>query len=141
MGEDGAVDDTANDAVDHAEIPEEHPHPEHVTGALMLSFGAVHIGREALAVEMFTEVSRYLGRLLADEAITAFSPFFFADGQLGGMSGFFLVEGRRDVSFQQLILRTGAATANVGVHPLIAGTEAGRLVNLFRSVRRDLGLI
>jgi len=138
-----------DDAADDAEIPEEHPHPEHVTGALMLSFGAVHIGREALAVEMFTEVSRYLGRLLADEAITAFSPFFFADGQLGGMSGFFLVEGhreqldaiRRDVSFQQLILRTGAATANVGVHTLIAGTEAGRLVNLFRSVRKDLGLI
>lgn len=141
MGEDVAVDD--------AEVPEQQPHPEHVSGALMLSFGAVHIGREALAVDMFTEVSRHLGRLLADDAITAFSPFFFADGQLGGMSGFFLVEGhrerldaiRRDPAFQQLILRTGAATANVGVHTLVAGTEAGRLVNLFRSVRRDLGLI
>jgi hypothetical protein len=135
--------------VSDAEIPDEPVHPEHVSGALMLSFGAVHIGREALAVAMFTEVSRHLGALLADDAITGFSPFFFADGQLNGISGFFLVEGhrealdavRRDPAFQKLILRTSAATANVGVHTLVAGTEAGRLVNLYRSVRGELGLL
>ncbi|SRR6266508_155804 len=131
------------------EIPDVPVQAEHVSGALMLSFGAVHIGREALAVEAFTEVSRFLGNLLADDVITAFSPYFFADGQLGGISGFFLIEGhrerldelRREPGFQRLILRTGAATASVGVHSLVAGTEAGRLVNLYRSVRAELGLL
>ena len=115
----------------------------------MLSFGAVHIGREALAVTTFTEVSRFLGALLGDDVISGFSPYFFADGQLSGMSGFFLIEGRRerldelrrDPRFQRLLLRAGAATANVGVHTLVAGTEAGRLVNLFRAVRDELGLL
>ena len=137
-----------SDATD-PDIPDDPEPAEHVSGALMLSFGAVHIGREALAVEMFTEVSRFLGALLADDAITAFSPYFFADGQLNGTSGFFLIEGnrerldalRREPGFQRLLLRTGAATANVGVNTLIAGTEAGRLVNLYRRVRGELGLL
>jgi hypothetical protein len=136
------------DAVD-PDVPDVPAEPEHVSGALMLSFGAVHLGRERLAVDTFTEVSRFLGALLADGVIANFSPYFFADGQLGGMSGFFLIEGhreqldavRREGAFQRLLLRTGAATANVGVHTLIAGTEAGRLVNLYREVRAELGLL
>jgi hypothetical protein len=130
-------------------IPENPPDPEHVSGALMFSFGAVHAGREAIAVDTFVEVSRYLGRLLAEGAITGFAPYFFADGQLGDVSGFFLVEGhrerldalRRTEDFQRIVLRAGAATANVRVHTLIAGTEAGRLVHLYRSVREELGLV
>lgn len=156
MNDDGAVDASDQDEHDDGdevdefdEVPDEHPRPEHVSGALMLSFGAVHIGREALAVETFTEVSRFLGRLLAEERISGFSPYFFADGQLGGTSGFFIIEGsrerldevRRAIDFQKLLLRAGAATANVGIHTLIAGTEAGRLVNLYRTVRSELGLM
>ncbi|HZU73508.1 MAG TPA: hypothetical protein VE990_12130 [Acidimicrobiales bacterium] len=124
------------------------PHP-HVDGALMISFGAVHPGREKLAIEMFTELSRYLGQLLADEVITSFKPYFFADGLMGDVLGFFMIEGRRasldDVrrheEFLTIMLRAGAATANVRVHTMVAGSEAGRLVNLYAEVRRDLGLI
>jgi hypothetical protein len=137
------------DDADDPAIPDEPPRPEHISGALMLSFGPVHLGRERLAVDTFTEISRFLGALLADEAITEFAPYFFADGQHGGMIGFFLVQGdrarldevRRDPAFQRLLLRTGAATSNVGVHTLVAGTEAGRLVNDFRDIRRELGLL
>ena len=39
------------------------------------------------------------------------------------------------------MLRAGAATDNVRVHTLIAGSDAGRLVNLYREVRAELGLI
>ena len=39
------------------------------------------------------------------------------------------------------VLRAGAATANVRVQTLIAGSEAGRLVNLYRDVRKELGLL
>ena len=131
------------------DVPGEPPHPVHVSGALLLSFGAVHPGRERLAVDTFTEVSRFLGKLLADDVITAFKPFFFADGSQGDMIGFFLLEGhreqldelRRTSEFQRMILRVGAATSNVRVHTLIAGTEAGRLVNLYAEVRSELGFI
>jgi hypothetical protein len=124
------------------------PHT-HIDGAVMISFGAVHTGREALAVDTFVELSRYLGQLLSDGVITQFQPFFFADGQLGDVSGFFIVEGqrakldglRRDEDFLRQILRANAATENVRVHTLVAGSDAGRLVNLFREVRRELGLI
>ena len=58
---------------------------DHVDGALMISFGAVHVGREALAVDQFTELSRYLGRLLAEGAISGFRPYFFADGRADRM--------------------------------------------------------
>ena len=144
-GGEGVVDDP--DVPFDDDVPEERPHPTHTSGALMLSFGAVHTGREALAVEMFTEVSRYLGKLLADDAIENFKPFFFADGMQADVIGFFLIEGQRErldalrrrEDFQRIILRTGAATANVRVHSLIAGTEAGRLVNLYRQVRSELG--
>ncbi len=131
------------------EVPEEVSHPPRIDAALMISFGAVYPGRERLAVDMFTEVSRYLGDLLADEVITSFQPFFFADGQVGGTSGFFMLEGRRDrldelrrdERFVKLVLRTGAAVQNTHLHTLVAGSEAGRLVNMYREVRQNLGLI
>ena len=137
----------AGDAPFDDDVPNDHPRPTHTSGALMLSFGAVHTGREALAVEMFTEVSRYLGKLLADDVVENFKPFFFADGMQSDVSGFFIIEGQRErldalrrrEDFQRIILRTGAATANVRVHSLIAGTEAGRLVNLYKQVRSELG--
>ena len=124
------------------------PHT-HIDGAVMISFGAVRTGREALAVDTFVELSRYLGQLLSDGVIAEFQPFFFADGQLGDVSGFFIVEGRRaeldalrrDEGFQREILRASAATENVRVHTLVAGSDAGRLVNLYREVRDELGLI
>jgi hypothetical protein len=124
------------------------PHAR-VDGAVMISFGAVQTGREALAVDTFVELSRYLGQLLADGAVTGFKPFFFADGQLGDVSGFFILEGlrarlddlRRDEAFLRQILRASAATDNVRVHTLVAGSDAGRLVNLYREVRAELGLI
>jgi hypothetical protein len=124
------------------------PHT-HIDGAVMISFGAVQTGREALAVDTFVELSRYLGQLLTDGVIAEFQPFFFADGQLGDVSGFFLVEGqraklddlRRHEDFMRQILRASAATENVRVHTLVAGSDAGRLVNLYREVRAELGLI
>ncbi|HMC38379.1 MAG TPA: hypothetical protein VKI19_01875 [Acidimicrobiales bacterium] len=134
------------------EDPEEDIRPlsvDHVDGALLISFGAVHLGREALAVDQFTGLSRYLGRVLAEGAISGFRPYFFADGRSGDVVGFFLLEGkrsrldvlRREEDFIRHVLEAGAATANVRVQTLIAGSEAGRLVNLYREVGQDLGLI
>jgi hypothetical protein len=131
------------------DVPATPPAHQIVDGALMLSFGAVVPGRERLAVEMFTEVSRYLGRLFSAGVLTSFKPFFFADGMLSDVSGFFLLEGRRadldalrrDEEFVRQVLRTGGTTSNVRVHTLVAGAEAGRLVNLYRSVRSELGLL
>ena len=127
----------------------EYPAHAPIDGALMVSFGAVHTGREALAVELFTELSRYLGKLLADGKVSAFRPFFFADGMMGDVLGFFLIEGRRDAldqlrreeEFVRMILRAGAASQNVRVHTLMAGSQAGRLVRLYGEVRSELGLI
>jgi hypothetical protein len=125
----------------------EHDPP--VDGALMLSFGAVLPGREKLAVDVFVEVGRHLGRLMDSGVLTSFRPYFFADGVLGDISGFFLLEGRRsqldalrrEEAFVRLVLRAGAATSNVRVSTLLAGSDAGRLVNLYREVRGELGLI
>ena len=123
--------------------------PRHVDGALLVSFGAVHPGRERLAVDTFTELSRFLGERLSDGDLTSFQPFFYGGGAVNGTVGFFLVEGHRerlddlrnDERFARLLLRAGAATANVRVDPLVAGPEAGRLVNLYREVRDELGLL
>ena len=124
-------------------------HHTHVDGALMVSFGAVHPGRERLAVDTFTELSRYFGERLSNGDLTSFQPFFYGSGAVGGTVGFFLLEGHRerlddlrnDDGFARLLLRAGAATANVRVDPLIAGPEAGRLANLYREVRDELGLL
>jgi hypothetical protein len=121
----------------------------HVDGALMFSFGAVHPGREQLAVDTFTELSRFFGKRLSDGEITSFQPFFFADGGVRGSIGFFLLEGRRenldalrrDEGFVRLQVRASAATVDVRVDMLVAGSEAGRLANLYREVRSDLGLL
>ena len=131
------------------DVPPVPPPHEQIDGALMLSFGAVHPGRERLAVDLFTEMSRYLGRLFSAGMLTSFKPYFFADGLLGDVSGLFLLEGRRaklddlrrDPEFARIVLRVGAATANVRVSTLVAGAEAGRLVNLYRDVRDELGLL
>lgn len=131
------------------EIPERTVAHDHVDGALMVSFGAVFPGREALALGAFTEASRDFGRLLAEGVISSFKPFFFADGQLGDVAGFFILEGRRETLdavrreewFQRLLLRAGSTVNNVRVHTLVAGSEAGRLLNLYREVREELGLI
>lgn len=141
------TDDATDDAAD--EVPEDRPPHEHVDGALMLSFGAVYAGRERLAVTMFEEVSRQLGELYSAGTVSSFKPFFFADGMLNDVAGFFVVEGRREALdavrreewFQRMLLRAGSAVGNVRVHTLIAGSEAGRLVNLYREVRSELGFI
>jgi hypothetical protein len=124
-------------------------HHTHVDGALMVSFGAVHPGRERLAVDIFTELSRFFGERLTDGDLTSFQPFFYGSGAVGGTVGFFLLEGHRDriqamqasEAFARLLLRAGAATTNVRVDPLLAGPDAGRLVNLYREVRDELGLL
>lgn len=138
--------DDLDDSDDVTGDPTDRPH---VDGAVMISFGPVHPGREALAVDTFTELSRYLGHLLTDGAISAFKPFFFADGAVNDMIGFFMLEGhrrrldelRREEPFVRMLLKAGAATANVRVHTMEAGSDAGRLVNLYREVRMELGLI
>jgi len=129
-------------------LPETLDH-EGVDAAVMLSFGSVIPGREALAVDMFTEVGQVLGRLMDAGAITSFRPYFFADGSAGDVSGFFLLHGRRarldelrrDEAFVALVLRVGAAVANVRAQSLVAGSGAGRMVNLYREIRADLGLL
>ena len=131
------------------EVPTSAPEIERVSAAVMVSFGEVHVGREALAADTFVTFSRYLGRLLADGDISGFRPYLIADGQLGDVSGFFLLEGerehldelRRRPEFQRELLRAGACTHNVQAHTLLAGSDAGRAVNLFREVREELGLI
>ena len=137
-----------SDLPDDAQYEQGFEH-QHVDGAIIISFGQVHTGREALAVETFTEVSRYLGKLLADEKISSFKPYFFADGLFHDMSGFFVLDGhrepldalRRDEEFVKVVLRAGAAVANVRVHTMVAGSEAGRLVNMYREIRRELGFL
>lgn len=145
----------ADDAdVVHGVVPGEDDvvtveHDPPVDGALMLSFGAVVPGRERLAVEVFVEVGRHLGRLMDGGVLASFRPYFFADGVLGDISGFFLLEGRRDKldalrrdeAFVRLVLRAGGAVSNVRVSTLLAGSDAGRLVNLYREVRQELGLL
>lgn len=130
-------------------VPEERPPHAHVDGALMVSFGGVHPGREVLAIDTFRVFSQRFGELYTDGVVSSFKPFFFADGQMGDVTGFFILEGRRDDLdalrreewFVRLLLRAGAAVSNVRVHTLIAGSEAGRLVNLYREVRTELGLM
>lgn len=131
------------------DVPEERIPHEHVDAALMVSFGAVYPGREALAIRAFDIVSKRFGELLSEGTISSFKPFFFADGQLGDMAGFFILQGRREELdelrrqewFQRLLLEAGSAVGNVRVQTLVAGSEAGRLVNLYREVRSDLGLL
>jgi hypothetical protein len=121
----------------------------HVDGALLVSWGAVHPGREQLALDTFTELSKFFGAQLTEGAVTSFQPFFYADGAVRGSTGFFLVEGRRDAldglrrsrTFLRLQLQAGAAASDVRVDTLIAGPEAGRLANLYREVRDELGLL
>ena len=122
---------------------------EHVSGALMLSFGEIHPGRENAAVAAFREMARYFGRLLSEGVITEFKPYFFADGPLGDVLGFFIVEGRRekldelrrDEEFRRVHLRMGATSEHVRVNTMAAGSAAGRLANLYRDVRVELGLL
>jgi hypothetical protein len=131
---------------DDVPTPPEH---EHIDGALMLSFGEIHPGRESVAVEAFRELARYFGRLLSDGEITEFKPYFFADGPLNDVLGFFIVEGRRerlealrrDEDFRRVHLRMGAASEHVRVNTMAAGSGAGRLANLYREVREELGLL
>ena len=120
----------------------------HVDGALLVSIGEPHPGRERLAGEAFTGLSRYFGERLSDGELSSFQPFFFADGAVAGTAGFFLLEGRRDVldglrrdeTFVRLLVRARAANTAVRVDTLLAGPDAGRLVNLAREVHDELGL-
>ena len=147
-GGEGSLDDPDVPYPDDVPVDPEDP-PEHIDGMLMIAFGRVQPGRETLAIDTFTELSRFLGKQVAEGVITAFKPCFYADGQEGGSIGFFLVEGhredldalRRQGEFVQLLLKLGAATTQVGVHTLIAGTQAGRLVHLYQQLHAEIGLL
>lgn len=147
-GGEGSLDDPDVPYPDDVPTDPEDP-PEHIDGMLMISFGRVQPGRETLAIDTFTEISRFLGKQVAEDAISSFKPCFYADGQEAGSIGFFLVEGhrenldalRRQAEFVQMVLKMGAATTQIGVHTLIAGTQAGRLVHLYQQLHGDLGLL
>ena len=114
----------------------------------MLAFGASRQGREDLAAETYVDASKYFGTLLADGRIARFHPYFFADGPLADMNGFFLLEGdresldalRRDEEFRLFMMKAGMVVDRLRTHSLLAGTEAGRQINLARRARREMGL-
>jgi len=124
--------------------------PEHINAALMLSFGGVQPGREALAGDVYQEVYRFLGRVLAEGRIQRFKPYFFADGQLFDMIGFFLLEAhdraellalRQDEEFERLLAKAAAVTQTLRMSILNSGAAAGRVLNLHQTVREELGLV
>ena len=114
----------------------------------MLSFGSSRQGREDLAAEIYVSASKYFGSLLAEGRIARFHPYFFADGQVAEMNGFFLLEGeresldelRRDEEFRLFMMKAGMVVDHLRTHALLAGTEAGRQINLARRAREELGL-
>lgn len=131
------------------EVPTEREPIEHVDGALMVSFGAVVPGRERLASENFVEVSQYFGKLRADGRISDFRLYFFADGQFAETNGFWILQGRRrdldairtDEEFIRLFARGTASNQNVRIENLWAGATAGRIANVYREARREIGLL
>jgi hypothetical protein len=129
------------------ELPDQlEPHTR-INAALMLSFGEVVPGREHLASESLVEVSRFLGSALSDDRISHFTPYFFADGPLADVVGFFLIEAesrsqlfdlRTDQEFEEILAKAVISVRNIRLNTMHTGSEAGRILNLHRRVRDEI---
>ena len=59
----------------------------------LVRWGRVVPGREEKAVELFTEVTKYYGELMASGYLTYFEPFFYLSGDGEIDNGFFVLKG------------------------------------------------
>lgn len=60
---------------------------------LIIRYGKLVPGREAQAIEMFDEVTRYFKEKLDKKILTFFEPFFLFTSDLEEESGFYLLKG------------------------------------------------
>jgi hypothetical protein len=89
---------------------------------LFIGWGEVVRGREADAVEAFTETLAYYGRLQEEGAIESFEPVFL-EPHGGDLSGFILIRGaaeklaalRVSDDFTQRSIRIGLIVENFGI--------------------------
>ena len=60
---------------------------------LIIRYGKMVPGREAQALELFEESSRYFQEKLSKQVLTYFEPFFFSTTDLERETGFFILKG------------------------------------------------
>jgi len=60
---------------------------------VIVRWGKLVPGREEKAIALFTETVDYFSKLLMDEKLTSFEPFFFMTGDIENELGFFIFKG------------------------------------------------
>jgi len=60
---------------------------------IRVSWGAVRIGKEKKALELFQDAVTYYGKKMADGKVTYFEPFIVGTGDQSVETGFFIVKG------------------------------------------------
>jgi hypothetical protein len=95
-------------------------------------------GREAAAVELFEELSRYFDQLKSQGEIESFEPVILS-AHGGDMNGFFLLRGeaakidllRSNQEFQEHVVRANIMLLGFGVVRTYVGAGVHRIMSLY----------
>jgi len=110
---------------------------------LFIGWGEVVRGREAQAVEVFSETMAYFAGVQEEGVIESIEPVFL-EPHGGDLQGFFFLRGdaerlaalRVDEEFQTTIIRAGLVVDNVGV---VGASMGARLERLMGSYTEQIG--
>ncbi|HEX9122122.1 MAG TPA: hypothetical protein VF984_01995 [Actinomycetota bacterium] len=115
---------------------------------LIIRYGKLVPGREAQAIELFEEATRFFAEKLAQKALTSFEPFFFATSDLEQETGFFILKGPAPEMFKLMeeeqylnLMQKGLMLIeHLRADMLTVGEGIGQQLERATKVRAELGI-
>ena len=115
---------------------------------LLIRWGKIVPGREAQAIELFEESSKYYSEKVASKVITSFEPFFFATSDLEQETGFFVLKGpapemfrlMEEEEYHRLMQKGMLLLEHLQADLLTVGEGIVAELRRFATVRAELGM-
>jgi hypothetical protein len=115
---------------------------------LFIRYGKLVPGREAQAIELFSEASKYYQEKVKAGALTYFEPFFLQTSDLEEETGFFIMKGpapeifklMEEETYRWLLMKAEYVVQHLRVDILTVGEEIPLQLERASKVRAELGV-
>jgi hypothetical protein len=117
--------------------------------ALLIQWGAPHVGREEMGLGVFMKATEYYNTLQTEKKIEDFSIFLSNFGNLDANQGQMVIQGSVDQinalqqreDYQALLTKAAHVVSNLNVQQADTGARVMQRIEQLQVVRKELGII